>query len=310
MAHRNENRNLTTWTLALSLAIHAILFSASALTKISAKTTPLKTLQTPAAKIQQLKKTIEQQKLLPKPKVKKPDPSPVLIDTAVAKISQKKIYRHSPQKQFSADLQKLVSKPQPQRLKPATTAKTEFFGSKAFQKNICYVVDCSGSMQGIFYLVKQNLKNSIQKLMPNQYFNIIFFGSNQIYDLGSGSLLRASPDAKKKAFSFINSITPAGNTTPKTALDHAFTLKDPLGTCPELIYFLTDGFEMHENNSNIFMNELEQRRKYLCPKTKLNTIGFWTKPDDCSILSKIAMNSGGTFTHIKKPKTERYIEIE
>ena len=53
--------------------------------------------------------------------------------------------------------------------------RIEFFSSTTFRKKVCFVVDSSGSMQGSFGWVKEQLVESISNLEQDQYFNIIFF---------------------------------------------------------------------------------------------------------------------------------------
>ena len=119
----------------------------------------------------------------------------------------------------------------------------EFFGSWTDRRKVCYLVDCSGSMQGIFGRVRKKLKESIANLQPDQYFYIIFFSSN-LSESGEGHLLRATEPAKSAAYDFIDSIRPAGQTNALAALERAVQIRDSSNISPSVVYFLTDGFEL------------------------------------------------------------------
>jgi hypothetical protein len=69
---------------------------------------------------------------------------------------------------------------------------------------------------------------------------------------------------------------------------------------PELIYFLTDGFDLQTDDGSTLAKEVETLRKKLAAPTTINTIGFWTAPADAQILKKIAQSSRGTFTNINQ----------
>ncbi len=178
----------------------------------------------------------------------------------------------------------------------------EFFGQTMYCRKVCYVVDCSGSMQGMFSRAGDKLKRSIQSLQPDQYFYIIFFRGDRLVESGNGRLRRATPRAKRSAHKFIDSVRPAGRTNALNALTRAMRITDPAKRPPELIYFLTDGFDLvstETNQKNLgFADELEKIRRKYAPNTAINTIGFWTQTADIDILKAIATNSRGTFTNI------------
>ena len=177
--------------------------------------------------------------------------------------------------------------------------RTEFFGSSTALRKICYVVDCSGSMHGLFGRVREQLNSSVQDLQQDQYFNIIFFRNGQLLELADGRLMRAIPKAKSAAIKFINQVQPGGTTNPLDALKRAMQLRDGMGNAPQLIYFLTDGldFEQRTDGTRRFSLQVENFRKTLAPATKINTIGFWAEYDDQKILQVVAKYSGGEFVN-------------
>jgi hypothetical protein len=176
--------------------------------------------------------------------------------------------------------------------------RAEFFGSPAQGRRICYVVDCSGSMQGLWQGVKKELIESIGQLQPDQYFTVIIFGSGSILESGGGRLVRATERAKKDATVFIDSLRPMGTTNALAAMQRGLTIKDNDGVGPALIYFLTDGFELSEHDSSRFAHQVSTMLRSFSPKTKINTIGFWPEPQDRRLLETIAKDSGGEFVPV------------
>ena len=176
--------------------------------------------------------------------------------------------------------------------------RAEFFGSPAQGRRICYVVDCSGSMQGLWQGVKKELVESIGQLQPDQYFTVIIFGSGSILESGGGRLVRATERAKKDATVFIDSLRPMGTTNALAAMQRGLTIKDNDGVGPALIYFLTDGFELSEHDSSRFAHQVSTMLRSFSPKTKINTIGFWPEPQDRRLLETIAKDSGGEFVPV------------
>ena len=156
-------------------------------------------------------------------------------------------------------------------------------------------------MQGVFRQVQDKLKQSIQALAPDQYFYIIFFGGDRLYEFGAGSLyvgqagrlLRASPKAKSAAYNFIDSIKPWGQTNAWQALQRAVQIRDSKGGSPSVIYFLTDGFELTEQDAHKLPQKVAELLREFAPTAKINTIGFWPASTDREILQSIAEQTGG-----------------
>jgi hypothetical protein len=171
----------------------------------------------------------------------------------------------------------------------------EFFGSRTEERKVCYVVDSSGSMQGIFGQVQDNLKKSIEALQPDQYFYIIFFGGKELLESGDGRLLRATPKAKSAAYSFIDSVQSVGQTNALAALERAVQVRDSSGNGPAVIYFLTDGFELTTDDAQRLPQKISSLLRKFSPRTKINVIGFWPAESDRNILETIAAQSSGEF---------------
>ena len=191
-----------------------------------------------------------------------------------------------------------VSAASPKVIMPLSTSttvspKVEFFGSVTEGRKICYVVDCSGSMRGAFGRVQKELIESIDSLEADRYFYVIFFASDKLFEYGDGKLIRATPQAKSAVREFIKSVQPLGSTNAMAALERAMQIRDGKGAAPAIIYFLTDGFELTNENAYSFADKVLNVRKSFAPATKINTIGFWVQRADGRILERIAKQSGG-----------------
>ena len=177
-------------------------------------------------------------------------------------------------------------------------SNVEFFGSYTNDRKICYVVDCSGSMKGVFGSVKRELKESISSLQSDQYFDIIFFGDNKLFEYGNGKLVRASVNAKSAAYNFIDLIKARGQTDALSALEKSIETRDSSGPAASVIYFLTDGFELAATDAQKFPQKVSVLLRKFAPATKINTIGFWPQTDDRRMLEMLARQSGGEFIFV------------
>ena len=170
--------------------------------------------------------------------------------------------------------------------------RVEFFGSATDSRKICYLVDSSGSMKGIFSRVRKELTDSISGLLPDQYFYIIFFGNERLSEFGNGRLIRATQEVKLAAYDFINLTRPLGQTNAMAALERTTQIRDASGAGPSVIYFLTDGFELGADYGQ-FSRRTASLLKRFAPEPKINTIGFWPAESDRRMLEIIAAQSGG-----------------
>jgi hypothetical protein len=173
--------------------------------------------------------------------------------------------------------------------------EVQFFSNRTRSRRLCYLVDCSGSMKGLFEQVKDELAWSIMSLQPDHYFGIVFFGDDRVMQFSAGELVRASQENKTKALAFIKSVEPAGQTNALAGFDSAVKMIDDNGAGPEVIMFLTDGSELSKNDAYQFrQNIIELRHRYLSG-CMVNTVGFWPSESDRRLLESIADISGGQF---------------
>jgi hypothetical protein len=172
-------------------------------------------------------------------------------------------------------------------------SRTEFFGSTTEKRKICYLVDCSGSMQGLFGRVKKELRKSIDGLEQDQYFAVIFFGNSALLELENGKLLRASRKNKQAAYDFIEQVQPAGQGDALYALNTALQIRDNFNSPPQIVYFLTDGFELADDNPQKLEQQIANMPVQNSAKTQINPIAFWPQDEDKKMLQTIAQKSGG-----------------
>ena len=175
----------------------------------------------------------------------------------------------------------------------------EFFGSFTECRKVCYVVDCSGSMRGMFGKVREKLAESIERLEADQYFYIIFFGGGRLFEFGDGRLVRATEQSKGAAYSFIESVQPSGQTNATEALERAVQVRDAGGARVSSVYFLTDGFELSSEDARLFSQKVGSLLSRYAPETRVDTIGFWPQSKDRAMLEAIASQSGGRAVFIE-----------
>ena len=300
MVTSSRSGGVTFWALMVSIAVHLVILSVFGIVKFSRCESQGEVGRAPVGRMSLLKRVAEISAVLPKPKIKK---------------AAKERFTSTTDRILPANLIFDVAKPSPQNLVNLTNQsslqtvsllpsggvlphKIEFFGSSTSGRKICYVVDCSGSMRGVFGQVRKKLKESIESLQPDQYFCIIFFGGNKLFEFGDGSLVRATQKAKSEAYDFIDSIEPSGQTNALAALERAVQIRDGAGVNPSVIYFLTDGFELTTEAEWKFSQKAANLLKMFAPTTRINTIGFWPVAGGREVLEAIARQSGGEFIFV------------
>ena len=288
------------WAWMVSIAVHLIVLTAFGLVKFSQSQTGGKHRPTPMAKVGRIKKLIQANPVIPKPKIKKSVKGQFARKTSGLLLASQIFDTAKPNSQNWVDLAKPAASQTASSLAGSRILphKIEFFGSFAEQRKVCYVVDCSGSMQGIFGQVRKKLKESIAGLQPDQYFYIIFFGGDKLFEFGDGRLLRATQKTKSAAYDFIDLVQPAGQTNALAALERAVQIRDRRGVNPSIVYFLTDGFELTTEDAQRFSQRTANLQKRFAPTTRINTIGFWPQSDDRKLLEVIARQSGGEFVFV------------
>jgi hypothetical protein len=153
--------------------------------------------------------------------------------------------------------------------------------------SVVFLCDSSGSMMNKFDTLRQELRKAVDGLKGGQAFDIIFFSADRYVALDA-QLLLALPEAKRKAYDFLDKTAPHDSSDPIPGLRAAFATK------PELIYMLTDGD--FPNNAQV-LEELRKLNKD--KKVKINTIAFMDRGEEYEkLLKQIADENGGTFKFV------------
>lgn len=295
-AKARHSGSVTFWAWMASIVVHLIVLTVFGIVKFSPSKVQDRQQPIPTAKVSQIKKFMQTAPVVPKPKIKKPARDQLAKGTRGLSPASRILGDAKPCSQNLGDLAKAsVSQLVPLSSIANLSPKIEFFGSWTEERKICYLVDCSGSMQGTFGQVQRRLAESVKSLQPDQYFYIIFFGGDKLFELGKGKLLRATEETKSAAYNFIESIQPAGRTNALAALERAVRIHDGRGASPSVIYFLTDGFELTVDDVQELPRKITNLLKQFAPGTKINTIGFWPQDDGRKMLEIIAGQTGGEF---------------
>ena len=313
----NKQRRIKLYALGVSVFAHIVGLSIFAAVKI-AQSPPMRLQTTTVVSISQAAKLAARQAVTPKPKVHPVDSKPFDSSGALkADIIKGRPIVKADGKGTQANARTVIDSPKGDSQRQAEEVKQpiesqasaatsggesaeniEFFDSPAQGRRICYVVDCSGSMRGLWKRVQEELVDSIGKLQQDYYFCVIVFGGGSILESGGGKMVRATEQAKKEAYDFIAAVGPRGGTNAADALERAIMIKDRTGVGASAIYFLTDGFELSEQDGSRFAHKVATIHRSFAPKTQINTIGFWCTEQDGKVLETIAKESGGQFTFI------------
>lgn len=289
-------RRTSTAAWMASLLIHAVLFGGFAMTRFgqvpaqSRKSVPVFT-------VQQVSRIIESNPVVSRPKIAQSDAFSIRPEVE-AKVPLE-LLREKKQTQSLDSLKKIETAEHLSVDNLFAFEQTEFFGQATEKRKICYVVDASGSMQGLFTRVKRALGESLMSLEQDQYFYILFFSGETLLESGSGRMQRASSGAVSQALAFIDTIRPAGTTEALKALTRAMQIRDGSGRPPEQIYFLTDGLDVTGSGRATLPVLVRQAAGRLAPNTVIHCIGFWTDGEDQKTLRMIAEQSGGVFKNVQ-----------
>jgi len=293
-----QSGSVTFWAWMASIAVHLIVLTVFGVVKFSQSQAKGRYRPTPMAKVSRIERPTQTTQIIPKPKIKKPSVKRFARGADGLLPTNQIFGAAKPSSKAPACSWQGFAKPSASQSgffagSANLPHRIKFFGSFTDQRKVCYLVDCSGSMQGIFSRVRKKLKESIKNLQPDQYFYIIFFGGDRLFEFGNGRLLRATEQVKSAAYDFIDSAQPAGQTNALAALERTVQIRDGQGFSPPVVYFLTDGFELTTENERLFSQKVANLLRKFAPTTRINTIGFWPQSDDRKMLEAIARQSGG-----------------
>jgi hypothetical protein len=178
--------------------------------------------------------------------------------------------------------------------------KSRFIGSGGNARRVVFVCDASGSMLTIFDNLKSQISLSVSQLAPIQAFNIVFFREQTFLAVDKNNLLMAIADNKRKAYEFLETMSPRASSNPLPAIEFALRLK------PDLIYLLTDG-DFGGLTGEVTNDDVVRfcKQRTADGKTKINTIAYLPEQSATAqekefvkALQAIARDSGGIFRFV------------
>ena len=171
-----------------------------------------------------------------------------------------------------------------------TGSGSGFFDNDVTGKRIVFVVDCSGSMNmphnsragTRFRCLKLELVNSIGSMTEDSEFFIVFF-NDHARPMPARSMVRATPQVRRKYLKWMTRIRAIGPTDPREALMLALRLQ------PEIVYFLTDGR---------FKQRVEQRMfAFVQDRIPIHTFAFGDK-DAEPVMKAVAAANNGVYHYV------------
>lgn len=190
----------------------------------------------------------------------------------------------------------------------ATPVKKQIFTGLKTPREVIFIIDSSGSMQGSsMEQAKQALIGAISRLDGRDRFNIIDF-DDQFTPLFTEAM-PAMHINKNNGIQFAKGLDPDGGTEPLEAIKYAFNSRKQQGhNLLRQIIFLTDGQVANEH-------EIIDTVKQYIHQDKFFTIGIGSAPNSY-LMTKLADYGRGSFTYIGKlnevrtKMSELFIKLE
>jgi len=159
-------------------------------------------------------------------------------------------------------------------------------------KEMIFVIDVSGSMSGTsINQAKESLLYSLDKLTPDDSFNIIAYSSN--FSPLSKSPLNVNEENISKAKEFVNMLYAGGGTVAGPPLEFAMKMDSDVSKV-KMIVFMTDGAIGNEHTIiNLIDGNLGNARLFC--------VGIGSAPNSY-LLDKVSEKGKGTFTYISDVK--------
>lgn len=286
-----SDSKLRYWALAASVAVHLIALTALGAIQLHRRIADVGAVSAQVS-VQTIQRVIEQPTPKPKPIVEpaaKPQPTVASVEpTAV----------QTPPPAAPAVLP-AIEPPTAEASAPTDTNAIFFCGHETVASRVCYVVDGSGSMYGLMYLVREQLRLSILGLSGDQAFSVLFvMKDDTLLEPFSGRLERATPAAKAAALNLLAQVRPEGQTEAEKGIAAAFGLRDRAGKSADAVYFVTDGFDLMDSGKSAFLRRIDALRSQLAPHAVVHTIGIRPEPQDSVILSQLAALCGGNYIEV------------
>jgi Ca-activated chloride channel homolog len=166
-------------------------------------------------------------------------------------------------------------------------------GNDAIPKKMVFTVDVSSSMEGerLHYL-KRALLTFLQGLTPNDYFNIITFGTSVVPF--RSDLVAATSSEIDAAVDFVNDVGAAGLTNISDALKKSLS-QSFSADYANMLVFLTDGLPTWGETA--IPNILSAAKQQNTQNVRIFTFGVG-KDVSKSLLTQLALENGGYATYL------------
>ncbi len=164
-------------------------------------------------------------------------------------------------------------------------SKASFFGIAVPGQSFVFVVDISGSMQGVrWQRAKHELTQTLGSLHYEQEFSLIFF-NHLAHPMTPGIMVPATSDNFVRTSHFVENTAPHGGTMPLEAMRMAFEL------APDAIFFLTDG-EFAGADKIVLMHRNHQKT------IPVHTICL-ASPGAARAMAAVAFHTGGQYRFVQ-----------
>ncbi len=180
-------------------------------------------------------------------------------------------------------------------VRPAGSGSS-FFGIEITGRNVVYIVDRSGSMEGARWeSARKELIQSIESLARDQQFFVFLF-SDSTHPMpqlaGRNKLVPASRDNIDEVKRWLMNQAPNSRTEPKGSVIRALNLN------PDVVFLLSDGLFQDDTGAYLF-KRARIRESVSEPETVvIHTIAFHSQ-EVWHVLRQIAESFGGTFRSVE-----------
>lgn len=160
-------------------------------------------------------------------------------------------------------------------------------------KRVVFVCDGTGTMVKKYPFLRAELTEAINRLKPDQSFNIVFFHDGpKAAAVDARALLPADDANKRKAIQFLEEFSASGQTYPVPALRMGLALE------PDVLFFLSDGeFNNLGTYENIASAIAEANRGN---RTRIHTVMFGGYDAEAErAMKRIAQLHGGTHRFVR-----------
>ncbi|MCO8122015.1 hypothetical protein NHH03_09725 [Stieleria sp. TO1_6] len=192
---------------------------------------------------------------------------------------------------------------------PSDAAHGSFFGIEASGHEFVYVLDMSGSMNGMrFRRAARELVRSVETLDASQKFYVLLFNDSTTQLLGSTSIapnmMYATRENKNRLGNWLNTMNPRGGTDPRSALHLALRMN------PSAIFMLSDGKFSDDKKRSKSMPFATAGDTFdvvnsVVSTSPIHTIAY-EDPESCQNMQRLANLTSGDYRFIQqKPVSEQ-----